>query len=335
MKFLTVRLFGKNLFSVQETFYYRDIELALSIYPKTSRKKVYIIFFIRILLLMRLIRLITFKDVDYSKAIKVYTDHMSNKLDGIRMILIWPTSASRKRLYVYTLNSKGEIFQFAKLFFYNATNIENEYKILSFLEKTKNKKFNVPNAYEYCLSTDLSYISTQALPKKAKLINKSNVDFDAIGIDEIDRNHLVDLQIIKQQPWYKYFDTKKGELPKLYSFVNNVLKSDLILLRFSHGDFGSENIFIYNDEFWIIDWERASFYSPVKTDRVAYSIGTRLEDKKSNLLSLRDILKQKYIINRTKHEIVDFLLALVYLSYSEYHIATEILVDFEKTLEIK
>ena len=123
------------------------------------------------------------------------------------------------------------------------------------------------------------------------------------------------------QPW----------IPSLLAPVRAVVRTGLISALGSgtsvcriHGDFGSENLFVDRDRFWVIDWERSTGVGPAVADRVAYWLGANLALARRAPVEALRVLKTQLAQHGS---FSDMCVALAFLSTAEFGPARSLFLE--------
>ncbi|MCK4870200.1 MAG: hypothetical protein KAS93_03730 [Gammaproteobacteria bacterium] len=256
--------------------------------------------------------------------------------DGYGFFVIFPSEKDRARVYIHVIDECGKRILFCKVALddLNRRLIRNEKDALLLLAERESLPFLLPRV-EFCKESEgMLFLCTQSMPSGSRLYSQCR-EMPVLFVPFITRNMVnVSFAKLAELEWYKvYSNTAKSNV---YASFRIALQSLLELLpehRFSlacaHGDFGSENIFLVRDDFYIIDWERFNEQAPIKTDEVGWWLGKhhqlikRLPDQgvklfKSTFLDTDDLTCK-----------VGYMLALVYMCSVGFNVAVLLVVNWE------
>ena len=250
-------------------------------------------------------------------------------------IFIWSLVPNRKRYYIHFIDEKGNKIWFVKLTFNkdDFTFLNNEYHQLSNIQRIrkKSKLFSTPKIIDFGINKDSCFLATESLHKNNKLFHPSRNKFPEALSKEIQGTVMqVSQAYIFKLDWWIKFELRKHEFRELDFFIHKFSNNSLVDLSFVHGDFGSENILIDKNGFFIvIDWERATSNGPYYVDIIAYWLGQNHKMIKKNS---KKAIKQFYKYFN-KIEKVDLAFALCFLVAANFNLACIVAKQFIMTNE--
>jgi thiamine kinase-like enzyme len=298
---------------------------AFTIFPATTFKKKLIFNLFKLLLLWKIhfpwiAKANNFELIDGFNVDDLLKDVFENSELSLDVILVmWNREYSRKRVYIWLIDSKTEKRFFIKVAAgkLNQCKLENESRILSHLELGENA-FSYPKKIFCKTHNNISVLMTEAIPLfelSFKPLDKDLLETRFFGVNDYLASN-VNFSEVRQMEWFKIFSDNESD--ECLDLVTKALeKHQSYRVGFAHGDLGSENSFLYNNDLWLIDWENSGFDLPILTDRVAHAISEL--QAKDNTLSLSDTGESIFIPKEAFDEHV--LLALIYLLSNKFELA--------------
>ena len=245
------------------------------------------------------------------------------------LIIIHSLVEGRQRMYLFFYDEKYNNIYFSK--FLSKTDdfdkIYNEKKNLDFLKKNKKilNQFDYPDLIGFKKNMNFCCLITSAIPDFYKLYHPSNNNFPfdkkRICIDLVKKS----LSEIYNLEWFKDFQKNNSDFKYLSNFILNSNKNTNINLGFCHGDFGSENIFSLDNNFFIIDWETSFQLSPIYVDYVAFWLGKYHAEIKKNSKTI----KNKFFTHFSNFDKLDIALSLIFLINNNFDLAKTIGKEFK------
>lgn len=245
------------------------------------------------------------------------------------IIIIHSLVEGRQRMYLFFYDEKYNNIYFSK--FLSKTDefsqIFQEKKNLDFLKRNKKilNQFSYPNLIGYKKSMNYCCLITSAIPDFYKLYHPSNNNFPfykkRISNDLIKKS----LADINNLEWFKDFQRNSIDFKNLLNYILNSNKNTYVNLGFCHGDFGSENIFSFDEKFFIIDWETSFQLSPIYVDYVAFWLGKHHVEIKKNSKTI----KKKFYTHFSTFDKLDIALSLVFLIKNNFDLAKTIAKEFK------
>lgn len=256
------------------------MNIALEIFPATTKKKKLSIWLFRLLALFKIPspwlsvknNVELFGAFDSNALNEVIYAELGRKLDVI--LVIWNREYSRQRVYVWLIDPLTMQRYFIKVAagIDNLYKLKNESSILSYLEN-QNLLFCVPQKLFFIVEGDISILATEAIPN-LKLTHEI-VDWEKIGKTFLGLQKDLSLEMklsdIIEKRWFKKIIEQEDE-ELVEELLGKLKLQESYAVGFAHGDLGSENSFMFKQNLWLIDWENAGFDVPILTDLVAHSI---------------------------------------------------------------
>lgn len=236
-------------------------------------------------------------------------------------VFIWSRVLSRDRYYVHLLDKLGNKHYFAKITkkIEDFKNLENEK--INLITFANAKTFSVPEVIHFERQDSFTCLITSSFNKNYKLYLSSTNDLPYYIYKEIS-GYKTECKI------KELIDCKSFSITDaLNKYLNKINSETLIKVSRSHGDMGSENIFINEDgKFLIIDWESGAEKSPFLLDKIAFWLGKHNSLIKKN--SKAAFIKFNYEFKSFND--LDIAMALYFLNKSKFDLSIALSNHWDK-----
>jgi hypothetical protein len=289
----------------------------------TFKKKVYKVYLLLALVTYKLFSL--FKEADNLNSNNIHS-HITSFLSSQDLILnymiIWSLVEERNRAYIHFIDSSNQKQFFGKFSFKKSDFklIINEKNYLQEFDedRTKITFYKVPKLVFFDLNEDYIFLVLTTIPQDFSLYHPSNNKLPKKVLNNIQKNiSSCNLSSVLNKKWWIDFSSLKNKPESLYKYIMKHSDNEQIILTSVHGDFGSENIFHNNNEFFIIDWERYSSCAPILVDQIAFWMGKHHKQIKANPKFMSLSLKKEY----ESFKKIEFLLAIAFLVSVNFNLA--------------
>lgn len=237
----------------------------------------------------------------------------------------------RQRLYI--LKENNQVISFIKVIWGNEIgNISNEISAKQILVNSLDFDYILPhNAYN---KNSYAVVEYKLLPGNAELqVIKPFVLYDYMlklnknaGLKEM----FYAADIFKTDWWQNYNDIASINNFKKYAQLV-VSENEQYELMWCHGDLGSENVFVSNNRFILIDWEKSHLHAPIITDYLGIVLGNHSKSilKSKNIGKSNKSLLEFYKIHiEGAFEYQDFILGLIFYLGTNFNLAQFLIKNF-------
>lgn len=324
MKFIYFSKFGQPLIAIPYDLNLPVALKAISCLPSfTNKRKIFKIYAYSLVCLGFLVskKIFKTKKNKIERLLALFDDLKKNpNLQNTYPVIIWSLVKDRNRLYVHFLNKKGE-----KCFFMKVSEnkddfllLKNEFNYLKKITSRNDNFYNVPSPIKFDFYKDYCYLIVRSLDDNLKLFHPSRNKFPVSLSNSIKEGKLTKaLDDVYKNDWWDAFLKNKNESISLFNFIKDCDNNIKVNISNVHGDFGSENIFLSNYKFTVIDWERSTKQGPFFVDEIAYWLGCN-----HTLIKKKDIVTiRKFYEAFEKVSKIDLALALSFLVGAKFDLA--------------
>ena len=238
----------------------------------------------------------------------------------------------RKRLYLFKTGKNQDVY-FSKIIWgEEVDNVKNELSLKQYFEGSADFFGVFPDKTIFIDQDNVAYVEYKLLPLNSRLlIHKPSKIYNYFLSLNTKHNTIKSLKLsaIKKKPWWSGFEQKAPR-----EFVEYILQNcnkEFYQFMFCHGDLGSENVFLYEEKYFIIDWEKSNEFAPVITDLVGIKLGNNSNEiiRAKNITKNAHYLKEFYTKNIPEiYTFDDFLLAIAYYIGTNYNLANFLTFNF-------
>lgn len=295
----------------------------LALFPATTWKKKSVLYYLRVAAFLKL----RIPPIVYHENISIFATSISDISRSLKsqgqycnqpQLIMWNREYKRNRAYLWLGNERNcQDVAFAKIGRKdtNEMDFRREYDTLKALSDQE-ITFKFPRPLLLFNDNQTSILLTSSLPSKNtqfEFLPWAEIDAHLTPVTTATRNQITYPQL-EMLGWFRLFqariDNKSLETIKMY------LQGNPINVGFIHGDIGSENTFLINEQLWIIDWEKSSLEGPIATDRLGHWLG-----KKARITGLNKKILHSFFDtfrNSLYYSSGDILLALCYLTLMDF-----------------
>lgn len=238
----------------------------------------------------------------------------------------------RERLYILREKENGKIDFMKIIWGLERKNIQNEISANKVLKKNIEFDFIIPQKIDEV--NNVTVLEYELIPKEAQLQQFKPFTLYDIMLKVNESSNLIltaNLYVISQTNWWRNF-IMLNDYNNFKDYVYSIIsKKNNFNLMWCHGDLGSENVFLLNNKYIIIDWEKSSFDAPIITDYLGIALGNshreiiNLKEEAKNHHSLLAFYRKKIERNFSYEE---FLLGLIFYIGTNYNLARYLIKNF-------
>ena len=174
---------------------------------------------------------------------------------------------------------------------------------------------------------------------KSTLLRRKPIDIYNFFLDININNKFLkerNYNYVTNTKWWLKFNSIKSINQFKTHIKQEIKKIELFKLVYSHGDLGSENVFLNKKGYVIIDWEKFSKDAPIITDFLGIILGNNSnkiisqKNKNKNKKSLMFFYKSYF---SSKFSYSDFLIGLVFYLGTDFNLAHFLINNFTNDVD--
>lgn len=316
-------------------FFSGESQTALSFFPGTTWKKKTVAQYLRIadLLGIALPGVFFRPDIElFGTTIKALRQILQEKY-AIRtrsFLLMHNREYKRQRAYLWCIDDSKKLIAFVKIGLGEDNYIDFQREANALLAVDNMEiDFNSPKLLGFFQQDEMTVLVVSPLPFYG-------INFYYLPWNYIEK-HLIKLKQktmrkihgaqLPNLDWYaKFFSSLQPETAKA---IETFFSHKHVNVSFIHGDMGSENVFIFKEKLWVVDWEKSTLDGPIATDEIAHWLGKTVDSQGLNK-QLINLFNEVFGDGGKSNP--DIFLALCYLKSVHFPPGEFVFDDFERTI---
>ena len=249
--------------------------------------------------------------LDYLRWMKRFEDDLNIKeLIGV---VIWPSQASRRRVYIHLFDRDYQKVAFVKISFDRSeiVRLEKEIVALQEIEVTSDAKLLLMNKVISGHYLDGSYLGLSPLPANAHSPRwKRDKDVNSVLALYCGEKTRLNIQAVQKLSWWNdYLEKIPAGGEQFHHELLSLLDEGVDVCRV-HGDLSVANLVIIGHKICIYDWESSHNQGPCLTDVMGYYLSFSVgKASRKNHLAL---FAEKFLCKEMVFRRVDVMMALAY-----------------------
>lgn len=322
--------FSNNfIFLVNREAVRKDLFFFLNKYPNQSFKKKIMFLYLWLIIFLKLY-------IFFKKSDNQLTDDLKKYFKkNISSILIFSQNIKfRQRFYSFSVGINGRLSFHKYVWGKEVNRLKNEFFAKDILSNKSNSSFEFIFPRNIDVVNEIHIINYDFVPTKSTLLRKKPIDIYKFFLNINRNNKFIKKRkydyIINTSWWLKFNSIKT--INQFKTHLKQVIsKNNLFELVYSHGDLGSENVFLNKKGYVVIDWEKFSTDAPRITDLLGIVLGN---NSKKIISQKNKIKNKKSLLQFYKSHITsdftysDFLIGLVFYLGTDFNLAHYLINNF-------